>query len=144
MRDKKGLRGTLLSSCLMIIPLVLSGCGGSIVDNQQSKNSSMQFLSSDSQKKKDASSSENGSYKEIKVTEVGDTRLYVTVIDKGTSGLQNGTPAYVSTDFDGYTAPSVGDFVIVEFDSMVQEIYPPIIPNVFDIVLCDANGNQLK
>ena len=79
-----------------------------------------------------------------KVTEVGDTRLYVTVIDKGTSGLQNGTPAYVSTDFDGYTAPSVGDFVIVEFDSMVQEIYPPIIPNVFDIVLCDANGNPLK
>ena len=40
MRNKKGLRGTLLSSCLMIIPLVLSGCGGSIVDNQQSKNSS--------------------------------------------------------------------------------------------------------
>ena len=98
MRDKKGLRGTLLSSCLKIIPLVLSGCGGSIVDNQQSKNSSMQFLSSDSQKKKDASSSENGSYKEIKVTEVGDIMIGQTENAEAGTGLtvfisKDGMPA---------------------------------------------------
>lgn len=79
-----------------------------------------------------------------KVTEVGDTRLYVTVIDKGTSSLQNGSPAYVSTDFEGYTSVAVGDFIIVEYDSMVQEIYPPIVPNVFSITKCDADGNPLK
>ena len=62
MRNKKGLRGTLLSNCLMIIPLVLSACGSSFADNQLSKDTSMQLLSSDSQKKKDASSSENGSF----------------------------------------------------------------------------------
>ena len=79
-----------------------------------------------------------------KVTEVGDTQLFVTVIDKGTSGLQNGTPAYVSTNFEGYFAPAVGDYIIVEFDSMIQEIYPPIIPNIFSITKADANGNPLK
>ena len=79
-----------------------------------------------------------------KVTEVGETQLFVTVIDKGTSGLGNGTPVYVSTNFEGYTAPAVGDYVIVQFDSMVQEIYPPIIPNVFSITRSDANGNPLK
>jgi L-aminopeptidase/D-esterase-like protein len=98
MREKKGLRGTLLSNCLMIIPLVLSGCGGSIVDNQQSKNSSMQFLSSDSQKKKDAFSSENGSYKEIKVTEVGDIMIGQTENTEAGTGLtvfisKDGMPA---------------------------------------------------
>ena len=78
------------------------------------------------------------------VTEVGESQLFVTVIDKGTSGLGNGTPAYVSTNFEGYTAPAVGDYVIVQFDSMVQEIYPPIIPNVFSITRSDANGNPMK
>ena len=98
MRDKKGLRGTLLSSCLKIIPLVLSGCGGSIVDNQLSKDTSMQLLSSDSQKKKDASSSENGSYKEIKVTEVGDIMIGQTENTEAGTGLtvfisKDGMPA---------------------------------------------------
>ncbi len=79
-----------------------------------------------------------------KVTEVGETQLFVTVIDKGTSGLQNGTPAYVSIPANGYNAVSVGDFVIVEYDTMVQEIYPPIVPNVFSITKCDANGNPLN
>lgn len=79
-----------------------------------------------------------------KVTEVGETRLFVTVIDKGTSSLQNGSPAYVSIDFNGYTSVAVGDFIIVEYDTMVQEIYPPIIPNVFSITKADANGNPLK
>lgn len=79
-----------------------------------------------------------------KVTEVGETQLFVTVIDKSTSGLGNGTPVYVSTNFDGYTAPAVGDYVIVKFDSMVQEIYPPVVPNVFAIIQCDANGNPLN
>ncbi len=79
-----------------------------------------------------------------KVTEVRDAQLFVTVIDKGTSSLGNGTPVYVSTDFEGYTAVSVGDYIIVEYDSMVQELYPPIVPNVFSITKCDANGNPLK
>lgn len=79
-----------------------------------------------------------------KVTEVKEGQLFVTVIDKGTSSLGNGTPAYVSTDFDGYVAPAPGDYVIVEYDSMVQELYPPIVPNVFSITKCDANGNPLK
>ena len=79
-----------------------------------------------------------------KVTEVGETQLFVTVIDKGTSGLGNGSPVYVSTNFAGYTAPAVGDYVIVKFDSMVQELYPPLVPNVFSIIKTDANGNPLK
>ncbi len=79
-----------------------------------------------------------------KVTEVGDTQLFVTVINAGWSSLKEGTPAYVSTNFDGYVAPAVGDYVIVEYDSMVQEIYPPIVPNVFSITKCDADGNPLK
>ena len=79
-----------------------------------------------------------------KVTEAKDGQLYVTVIDAGWSSLKEGTPAYVSTNFDGYVAPAVGDFVIVEYDSMVQEIYPPIIPNVYKITKCDADGNPLK
>lgn len=79
-----------------------------------------------------------------KVTEVKEGQLFVTVIDQCTSSLRNGTPAYVSTDFDGYTAVSVGDYIIVEYDTMVQELYPPIVPNVFSITKCDANGNPLK
>ena len=79
-----------------------------------------------------------------KVTEVKEGQLFVTVINAGWSSLKDGTPAYVSTDFDGYVAPAVGDYVIVEYDSMVQEIYPPIVPNVFSITKCDANGNPLK
>ena len=79
-----------------------------------------------------------------KVVEVNEKQLYVTVINSGWSSLKEGTPAYVSTNFDGYAAPAVGDFIIVEYDSMVQEIYPPIIPNVFTITKCDANGNPLQ
>ncbi len=79
-----------------------------------------------------------------KVTEVHEKQLFVTVIDQCTSSLENGTPAYVSTNFEGYTAVSVGDYIIVEYDTMVQEIYPPIVPNVFSITKCDANGNPLK
>ena len=79
-----------------------------------------------------------------KVTEVKEGQLFVTVIDKGTSSLENGTPAYVSTTFEGYVAPAVGDCIIVKYDTMVQEIYPPIVPNVFSITKCDADGNPLK
>ena len=79
-----------------------------------------------------------------KVIEVKNGQLYVTVINAGWSSLKEGTPAYVSTNLDGYVAPAVGDFVIVEYDSMVQEIYPPIVPNVYKITKCDANGNPLK
>ena len=79
-----------------------------------------------------------------KVTEIHEKQLFVTVIDQCTSSLGNGTPAYVSTDFEGYTAVSVGDYIIVEYDTMVQELYPPIVPNVFSITKCDVNGNPLK
>ena len=79
-----------------------------------------------------------------RVAEVGEGRLLVTVINQGWSSLKEGTPVYVSTDFSGYVAPTAGDYVIVEYDSMVQEIYPPIVPNVFSITKCDENGNPLK
>ena len=79
-----------------------------------------------------------------KVTEVHEKQLFVTVIDKGTSGLQNGTPAYVSIPSGNSETFVVGDYVVVDFDSLVQEIYPPIVPNVFSITKCDANGNPLK
>ena len=79
-----------------------------------------------------------------KVTEVHEKQLFVTVIDKGTSGLQNGTPAYVSIPSGNSETFVVGDYVVVDFDSMVQEIYPPIVPNVFYITKCDANGIPLK
>ena len=79
-----------------------------------------------------------------KVTEVKEGQLFVTVIDKGNSSLGNGTPVYVSTNFEGSTAPTVGDYVIVEYNHMVQEIYPPILPHVFSITKCDVNGNPLK
>jgi len=87
---------------------------------------------------------EPSAYFVAKVTEVSDARLFVTVIDQGTSSLTGGTPTYVSIDFEGYTACSVGNYIIVEYDTMVQEIYPPIVPNVFSITLCDADGNPLK
>ena len=79
-----------------------------------------------------------------KVTEVKEGQLFVTVIDKGNSGLGNGTPAYVSIPSGNSETFAVGDYVIVDFDSMVQEIYPPIVPNVFYITKCDANGIPLK
>ena len=79
-----------------------------------------------------------------KVTEVHEKQLFVTVIDKGTSGLQNGTPAYVSFPSNNSETFVVGDYVVVDFDSLVQEIYPPIVPNVFSITKCDANGIPLK
>lgn len=79
-----------------------------------------------------------------KVTEVSDGQVLVTVIDKGTSSLANDTPVYVSTNFEGYVAPAVGDYVIVEYNHVVQEIYPPILPHVFSITKCDSNGNPLK
>ena len=78
-----------------------------------------------------------------KVIEVNETQLYVTVINQGWSSLKDGTPAYVVIPEGGCDA-AVGDFVIVEYDSMVQELYPPIVPNVISITKCDANGNPLK
>ena len=79
-----------------------------------------------------------------KVTDVHEKQLFVTVIDKGTSGLQNGKPAYVSIPSGNSETFVVGDYVVVDFDSLVQEIYPPIVPNVFYITKCDANGIPLK
>lgn len=118
---KKNTLFSLTVTVLLILPLLCFASCEPTVDQQ---NQSAQFLA--------------------KVTEVSETQLFVTVIDKDTSGLQNGTPVYVSTNFEGYTAPLVGDYILVEFDSMVQEIYPPIVPNVFSITKTDANGIPLK
>lgn len=79
-----------------------------------------------------------------RVKEIHEKQLFVDVIQPRTSNLRENSPVYVSTNFEGYTAPAVGDYIIVEYDTMVQEIYPPIIPNVFSITKCDANGNPLK
>ena len=57
----------------------------------------------------------------------------VEVTDNGSSSLREGTAAHVSTDLDGYTGYTVGDSIRIEFDGMIQELYPPIIPNVVSI-----------
>ena len=94
--------------------------------------------------KRDSAEPEQSAYFVAKVTAVHEKQLFVTIVQKGTSSLTEGTPAYVSTDFDGYTPCAVDDYVVVKYDTMVQEIYPPIVPNVFSITKADANGNPLK
>lgn len=79
-----------------------------------------------------------------RVKEIHEKQLFVEVIQSGTSNLGENSPVYVSTNFEGYTTVAVGDYIIVVYDTMVQEIYPPIVPNVFSITKCDANGNPLK
>ena len=79
-----------------------------------------------------------------KVVEVYEKQLFVTVINSGWSSLKEGTPAYVSIPQNNSETFVVGDYVIVDFDSMVQEIYPPIVPNVYTITKCDSNGNLLQ
>ena len=68
-----------------------------------------------------------------KVTEVNEGYLFVEVTDKGSTSLKEGTTAHVSTNFDGYTECVVGDSIRIEFDGLMQEVYPPIIPNVIAI-----------
>ena len=118
---KKNTLFSLTVTVLLILPLLCFASCEPAVDQQ---NQSAQFLA--------------------KVTEVSETQLFVTVIDKGTSGLQNGTPAYVSIPSGNSETFVVGDYVVVDFDSMVQEIYPPIVPNVFSITKTDTNGIPLK
>ena len=79
-----------------------------------------------------------------KVVEVHEKQLFVTVTNSGWSSLTEGTPAYVTIPQNDSQAFAVGDYVIVDFDSMVQEIYPPIVPNVYTITKCDSDGNLLK
>ena len=79
-----------------------------------------------------------------RVKEIHEKQLFVEVIQSGTSNLGENSPVYVSTNFESYTTVAVGDYIIVVYDTMVQEIYPPIVPNVFSITKCDANGNPLK
>ena len=68
-----------------------------------------------------------------KVTEVNEGHLFVEVTDKGSTSLGEGTTVHVSTNFDGYTECVVGDCIRIEFDGLIQELYPPIIPNVVAI-----------
>lgn len=79
-----------------------------------------------------------------KVVEVHEKQLFVTVTNSGWSSLTEGTPAYVTIPSNDSQTFAVGDYVIVDFDSMVQEIYPPIVPNVYTITKCDSDGNLLK
>lgn len=79
-----------------------------------------------------------------KVVEVHEKQLFVTVTNSGWSSLTEGTPAYVSIPSNDSQTFAVGDYVIVDFDSMVQEIYPPIVPNVYTITKCDSDGNLLQ
>ncbi len=79
-----------------------------------------------------------------KVVEVHEKQLFVTVTNSGWSSLKVGTPAYVSIPFNNSETFLAGDYVIVEYDSMVQELYPPIVPNVFSITKCDADGTPLQ
>jgi len=65
-----------------------------------------------------------------KITEVRDERLFAEVTDSGSTSLEVGTPVYVSTDFEGYTECAAGEVVRVDFNTVIQESYPPIIPYV--------------
>lgn len=67
------------------------------------------------------------------VTEVNEGSLLVEVTDSGSTSLKEGTAAHVSTNFDGYIGCAVGDSIRIVFDGMIQELYPPIIPNVIAI-----------
>ena len=68
-----------------------------------------------------------------KITEVIDGRLFVEVTNSGSTALEVGTPVYVSTNFEGYTEHAAGEVIRVEFNTVIQESYPPIIPYVTSI-----------
>lgn len=72
-------------------------------------------------------------YFEAKVTEVGEGHLMAEITDQGSTSLASATPVHVSTNFEGYTGCEKGDTIRVMFDGMIQELYPPIIPNVISI-----------
>lgn len=73
---------------------------------------------------------ETAAYFTATVTEVHESSLLVEITDTGSTSLGEGTPVHVSTNFDGYTECAVGDSIQIEFDGMIQELYPPIIPGV--------------
>ena len=82
---------------------------------------------------KDNHLNETSVYFIAKVTEVKEGYLFVEVTNNGSTSLREGTTAHVSTNFDGYTECVVGDNIRIEFDGLMQEVYPPIIPNVIAI-----------
>ena len=83
--------------------------------------------------RKDNNLNETSAFFDAKVTEVNEGHLFVEVTDKGSTSLGEGTTVHVSTNFDGYTECAVGDSIRIEFDGLIQELYPPIIPNVVAI-----------
>lgn len=85
--------------------------------------------------KEPAASSDPTAYFIAKITEVSDGRLFAEVTDSGITALEIGTPVYVSTDFEGYTERTAGEVIRVEFNTVIQESYPPIIPYVTAITL---------
>ena len=68
-----------------------------------------------------------------KITEVNESSLLVEVIDGGSTAFYKGTEVCVSTAFDAYVVCAVGDSIRVEFDGLIQEVYPLVIPNVISI-----------
>ena len=59
--------------------------------------------------------------------------MFVNVTDNGSTSLEEGTIVHVSTNFDSYLECAVGDRIRIEFDGLIQELYPPIFPNAVSI-----------
>ena len=76
---------------------------------------------------------DKGAYFTAIVTEVNEESLFVEIKEKGSTALKEKTPVHVSTNFEGYQECVAGDCIRVEFNGVIQEIYPPIIPYVTSI-----------
>lgn len=77
-----------------------------------------------------------------KVTEVYDGSLLVTPQDK--EGSQIADQIVVTIPKDCVESFSVDDWIHVEYDGMVQELYPPILPNVSKIWKLNALQSTIK
>ena len=80
-----------------------------------------------------------------KVTEIHEAYCLVEVTDAGNYGhLAVGTPVHVKTEIENCPDFVVGDCLKITFDGTVQELYPPIIPNVSAINKTDSTGNSIE
>ncbi len=72
------------------------------------------------------------------IIEVGETQLLIEP-QEGSTERMSGDRMYVSREpleeqTDEYV-PQVGDVIKITYDGMVQELYPAILPNVFEITV---------
>ncbi len=74
---------------------------------------------------------------EASVVEVYEGSLFVEVTQSGNSSLPEGTPVYVSANYDGCPRCEEGDRIRVTFDSRIEELYPPRVPGVLAIEKTD-------